>query len=66
VRNELLSAERAETEYGVVIDTGNWTVDPAATEARRAAIAEARGWREAPKVLREEPSPAKNAAEQPA
>jgi N-methylhydantoinase B len=66
VRNELLSVERAEAEYGVVVDTRRWTVDPAATKQRRAAIAEMRGWRQVPKVLREDPSPVKKAAEQPA
>ena len=55
VRNEFLSAAKAEADYGVVIDTAAWTVDAAATRTRRAAIAAARGWREVPKVQREDP-----------
>jgi N-methylhydantoinase B len=66
VRNELLSPDRAETDYGVVIDTGCWTVDLAATKKRRAAIAEARGWRQVPKVLRDGPASVQEAAEPPA
>jgi N-methylhydantoinase B len=55
VRNELLSATKAERDYGVVIDTSRWVVDAAATESRRAAIRAARGWREVPKVQRQDP-----------
>ena len=36
VRNELVTAEAARAEYGVVIDTKGWTVDFEATEALRA------------------------------
>ncbi len=37
VRNELVSADAAREEYGVVVDIENWTVDNAATEALRAS-----------------------------
>jgi N-methylhydantoinase B len=36
VRNELVSADAAREEYGVVIDVENWAIDLAATEALRA------------------------------
>ena len=35
VRNELVTAEAARAEYGVVVDTKGWTVDFEATEALR-------------------------------
>src|SRR5207249_7823192 len=54
VRNELLSPEKAERDYGVVIDTQAWRVDAAATEKLRARIAASRGWREVPQVQRSE------------
>ena len=38
VRNEYVSEESARDDYGVVIDTTTWTVDEAATEARRDAL----------------------------
>ena len=41
VRNEFLSAAKAAADYGVVIDTKHWSVDAAATERRRAEIAQA-------------------------
>ena len=50
VRNELLSREKAEADYGVVIDAQSWTVNRPATEQRRAHIRARRGWREVPKV----------------
>src|SRR5712691_9691602 len=56
VRNELLSPEKAEADYGVVVDTKLWRVDAAATEQRRARIRLSRGWRETPKVQRSEPA----------
>ena len=43
VRNELLSAERAVADYGVVVDTARRAVDTAATAARRAAMRAERG-----------------------
>jgi len=55
VRNEVLSPAKAAADYGVVIDTAAWTVDIAATRARRAAIAAARAWRSVPKVQRTDP-----------
>ena len=55
VRNEFLSAAKAEADYGVVVDIAAWTVDAKATEARRAAIREARAWREVPKVQWQDP-----------
>ena len=38
VRNEYVSADSARDDYGVVIDTGTWTVDEAATSALRASL----------------------------
>jgi len=58
VRNELLSPARARADYGVVVDTGRWTVDAAATGAERARIRAARGWRKVPTVQRHDPLPA--------
>ena len=52
VRNELLSPEKAERDYGVIIRDGR--PDLAATATRRAEIRAARGWREAPKVQRDD------------
>src|SRR5437763_13663551 len=63
VRNELLSPQKAAADYGVVVDTASWRVDTAATEKRRAEIRHARGWREVPKVQREDPVPLARAAE---
>jgi N-methylhydantoinase B len=54
VRNELVSPEAAQADYGVVVDTANWTIDRTATEARRAAL-RARRPAETAKVLWEEP-----------
>jgi N-methylhydantoinase B len=54
VRNELVSLFAAASDYGVVIDPHNWTVDAAATQRLRADIRAARGWSEVPKVLWEE------------
>ena len=34
VRNEVLSAEKAEADYGVVVDTRTWMVDAAATRGQ--------------------------------
>ncbi len=42
VRNELVSAEAARELYGVIVDTAAWTVDAAASEARRAELRAAR------------------------
>ena len=42
VRNELVSAEAARDLYGVIVDTATWTVDAAASEARRAELRAAR------------------------
>ena len=39
VRQELVSVEAAKALYGVVIDTGTWTVDEAGTAALRKAKA---------------------------
>jgi N-methylhydantoinase B len=52
VRNEFLSSARAESDYGVVINLSNWTVDESATSARRAEIRKARGWTSPPTVQR--------------
>jgi N-methylhydantoinase B len=55
VRNELLSAAKAEADYGVVIDARAWLVNRPATEQRRAEIRARRGWREVPKVQWKDP-----------
>jgi len=63
VRNEVLSAARARADYGVIVDTGTWRVDEAATRKLRTEIAAARGWRETPKVQWHEPASLTQAAE---
>jgi N-methylhydantoinase B len=62
VRNELLSATRAESDYGVIINCVRWTVDAAATAKRREEIRGARGWLEVPKVQWHDPLPPAPAA----
>ena len=63
VHNELLSAARAKTDYGVIVDTKNWRVDAAASEKLRAEIRRARNWRDVPKVQRHDPVALNEAAE---
>ncbi len=63
VRNEFITASKAEADYGVVIDAVRWQVDFAATQKRQSAIRAARGWSEVPKVQWHDPLPAKLAAE---
>ncbi|MCA8930124.1 MAG: hydantoinase B/oxoprolinase family protein [Alphaproteobacteria bacterium] len=53
VRNDIISAQAALADYGVVLD--GFTVDVTATEARRSRLREARGWKKAPTVLWEKP-----------
>jgi N-methylhydantoinase B len=53
VRNEFVSPRSAHEDYGVVIDVASWTVDEAATRARRAELRASRGRKEAPTVSRE-------------
>ena len=55
VRNEYLSAERAKTDYGVIVDTKAWRVDGVATSRLRGEIRAARGWRKVPKVQWHDP-----------
>ena len=43
VRNELLGAAAARADYGVVVDTDNWTVDEKATEKLRQDMRKQRG-----------------------
>ena len=50
VRNELVSPAAAERDYGVVVDTGRWTVDEAATARLRAERRAAQTGREIPFV----------------
>jgi N-methylhydantoinase B len=38
VRNELVSQDAAFNTYGVVVDTGSWTVDETASETRRTEL----------------------------
>jgi N-methylhydantoinase B len=66
VRNELLSAQKAADDYGVIVDTTRWTVDAAATAARREEIRRARGWEIVPKVQRHDPPKANQAKVQAA
>jgi len=42
VRNELVSPAAAADEYGVIVDTENWRVDKAATDARRTELGSGR------------------------
>ena len=63
VRNELLSAAKAATDYGVIVDTKTWTVDAAATKAARDGLRAARAWREVPKVQWTDPVSEVRAAE---
>jgi N-methylhydantoinase B len=55
VKNELLSLQKAEADYGVVIAGGK--VDGAAMAGRREDIRRMRGWRQVPAVQREDPLP---------
>jgi N-methylhydantoinase B len=63
VRNEFLSPQKAEADYGVVIDTKTWRVDETATKKQRDAIRTKRGWREVPKVQWHDPIAPQRAAE---
>ncbi len=63
VRNDLLSREKAAADYGVEVDTQRWVVDEAATKRRREEMRRVRGWREVPKVQRQDPIPSTSAAE---
>ena len=54
VRNEMVGAEAARRDYGVVIDTAAMTVDEKATQTLRAELRAKRGWKEVPKVSWEE------------
>ena len=57
VRNEYITATRAERDYGVVIDTATWSVNEAATKARQAEIRSKRAWQGVPKVQWHDPLP---------
>ena len=63
VRNQLLSPDKAEADYGVVIDTARWTIDRTATRVRRDLIRAARGWQTPPKMQRHDPTSLDRAAE---
>jgi len=63
VRNELLSAQKAEADYGVIVDTATWIIDAALTTKRRAEIKSARGWTDVPKIQWHDPMPLSRAAE---
>ena len=43
VRNEYVSVEGAERDYGIVIDSSTWTVDLAATQILRDSRRRSRG-----------------------
>ena len=62
VRNEVLSRDRAKSDYGVVVDTKNWRVDMKRTNELRAEMRTARGWRVVPKVQWRDPVPLKQTA----
>jgi N-methylhydantoinase B len=55
VRNEFLSAGKADADYGVVIDTDQWSINADATALRRDEIRTARAWSEVPTVQRHDP-----------
>ena len=63
VRNEFLSAAKAEADYGVVVDTSAWTVDAAATARAPRRDPQRRGWSEVPKVQWHDPQLLHRAAE---
>ncbi|MGH1480952.1 MAG: hydantoinase B/oxoprolinase family protein [Geminicoccales bacterium] len=50
VKNEVLTADAAVRDYGVVIDFRTFAVDAEATEKQRAHLREVRGWIETPHV----------------
>jgi len=56
VRNELLSAPLARSQYGVVLDTARWAVDEAGTHALRESMRAARGRGALPFVTRDWPA----------
>ena len=60
VRNEYVSRESARDDYGVVIDTASWTVDAAATAARRESLQSGRA-APPPKVAWTDDAPAEAA-----
>jgi N-methylhydantoinase B len=63
VRDEVVGRKKAESDYGVVVDPGSWTVDEAATTGLRAELRARRGWTEVPKVLQDSPPNRASAAE---
>ena len=52
VANELVSADSARDDYGVVMDPSGSVVDEASTARRRAELRAARGWVTPPVVSR--------------
>jgi N-methylhydantoinase B len=52
VRNGLVSLAGARDDYSVIVDPGTWSVDLAATTARRAERTARRGWSAIPTVSR--------------
>lgn len=48
VRNELISTEAAQAEYGVIVDIGAWAVDAEATARLRACMRSERAWNDEP------------------
>jgi N-methylhydantoinase B len=55
VRNELVSAEAARQDYGVVIDREHWKVDETGTASLRAELRARRGGAPLPVVNRSGP-----------
>ena len=53
VRNEMISSEAAERDYGVLLDCRSWKVDDAATRALRATLRARRPTGEPPSVTRD-------------
>lgn len=61
VRNEYVSERSARDDYGVVIDTGSWTVDEAATDTLRTELRARRPKTPAPVVAWTDDAPAEAA-----
>jgi N-methylhydantoinase B len=60
VRNEMLSADKARSDYGVIVDTQAWRVDQDASRRLRERMREARGG-ELPAVSWHDRTPARAA-----
>jgi N-methylhydantoinase B len=63
VRNELLNPAKARADYGVIVDTGKWTVDETGTRRLRDEMRTRRGWKTVPRISKEETPTLAQAAE---